>query len=171
MNSRVACLIFAAMLGACSDRQIASPEHATFDEESSTGPIVTFSNEDVEMNLAVQRAQREVAIFRERLLNPTASQQIGLKAKFGAGNEHEHMWVANPRVEGDGFQGVLANEPAYLQTPKLGDTVTVSVDEVSDWYVYDEGRLQGAYTLRVIRKRLDPENQKLFDESNGFVAE
>ena len=81
------------------------------------------------------------------------------------------MWISEPRVDGDGFAGILANEPGYLKTPKLGDAVRIDVRHVSDWYVHDDGKLQGAYTLRVIRKRLMDEDRKTFDEANGFIAE
>lgn len=171
MKPAVACLVIVATLCACSDRQTATSESATFDDESSTGPIVNFVDGDFEMNRAVSDAQRDVAAFREHLQNPTLTQRIGLKGQFGSGERTEHMWISNPRIARDGFAGILSNEPGYLSTPKLGDTVTIDVRHVSDWYVYDEGRLQGAYTLRVIRKRLLGEEQKMFDESNGFIAE
>lgn len=171
MKPAIALLVLVAALGGCSDAGVATPERATFDDDSSTGPIVNFGDSDVEMNRAVSNAQRDVAVFRERLRNPTPTQQIGLKGQFGEGDHTEHMWISNPRVEGDGFAGILANEPGYLSTPKLGDAVTIDVNHVSDWYVYDGGKLQGAYTLRVIRKRLEGEERKMFDESNGFIAE
>jgi len=164
-------LLVGALLGGCSNSDVSTPERATFDSESSTGPIATFADEDVEMNLAVRAAQRDVAVFRERLLHPTPTQRIGLKGQFGEGDHVEHMWISNPRVEGDGFSGILANEPGYLRTPKLGDPVTIDVRHVSDWYVHDDGKLQGAFTLRVMRKRLTEEDRKIFDEANGFVAE
>jgi uncharacterized protein YegJ (DUF2314 family) len=171
MKQTIALIVIVTALGGCSDSRVATPERATFNDESSTGPIVTFPDADFEMNRAVSDAQRDVAVFRERLRNPTPTQRIGLKGQFEEGDQTEHMWISNPRVEGDGFAGILANEPGYLSTPKLGDAVTIDVTHVSDWYVYDDGKLQGAYTLRVIRKRLEGEELKMFDEANGFIAE
>lgn len=171
MKHTIALLFAIATLGACSDSSVSTSDRTAFNDESSTGPIVNFADEDAEMNSAVREAQRTVDVFRERLKNPTPTQQIGLKGQFGEGQHTEHMWISDPRVEGDGFAGTLANEPGYLTTPKLGDAVKIDVDHVSDWYVYDDGRLQGAYTLRVIRQRLQGEERKMFDEANGFVAE
>ena len=159
--------LFMALCG-CSG---GSDPDKSFEEGSSTGPVVNFETADREMNEAMAAARRDIAIFRERLVSPTATQQLGLKARFGQGDDAEHMWIGSPRVEGDGFAGTLANQPVQLSTPRLGDPVTITVDQVSDWYVFDEGKVQGGYTLRVIRRQLSAEEQQAFDESMGFVIE
>jgi uncharacterized protein YegJ (DUF2314 family) len=38
-------------------------------------------------------------------------------------------------VEGDRAEGELINEPLHLVTPKKGDVIWVSKDQVSDWTV------------------------------------
>jgi uncharacterized protein YegJ (DUF2314 family) len=170
MSKKVLCVALLASLAACGGGD-AGKSNRTFDDSTSTGPIVNFEESDREMNDAMAAARRDIAIFRDRLANPTPTQQIGLKGGFGSGDDREHMWIDSPRIDGDGFAGTLANEPVYLSTPKHGDAVKIGVDEVSDWYVYDEGKVQGAYTLRIIRRQLGTEARKAFDESMGFALE
>jgi uncharacterized protein YegJ (DUF2314 family) len=92
-----------------------------------------------------------------------------IKAKFpyGSSGAAEHMWIGDLAYSGDLFQGTLENDPVYVQDVKLGDRVTVKVEDISDWMIIDDNRMLGGFTLHVIRNRMSEEERKQFDANFG----
>jgi uncharacterized protein YegJ (DUF2314 family) len=50
---------------------------------------------------------------------------------------------------------------------KVGDTVQISNDNISDWMYVDGIKLRGGYTIRLLRKRMTETERKQFDAENG----
>jgi len=88
--------------------------------------------------------------------NDIDAQNFGLKAAFnGIDNYVEHTWVDTVRIlPNKGFSGRLANKPNYLKNLKLGDKVTFTYSQISDWNVLRDDKGYGYYTIRVMLDRL-----------------
>jgi uncharacterized protein YegJ (DUF2314 family) len=44
----------------------------------------------------------------------------------------------------------------------------IDANEIYDWMIVDDGKLVGGYSLRVIRAKMGPEQQRKFDESAWY---
>jgi uncharacterized protein YegJ (DUF2314 family) len=132
--------------------------------------IATVTGTDAEMNAAIAWAQRTLPEFERRLASPPAAQSyIGIKAAFDYGdNDAEHMWIKNIAVVEGGYEGTLVSAPQYVHSLEAGQQVFVRREQVSDWLAIDDGVLVAGYTMRVIRKRLSPEEQREFDAMVGY---
>lgn len=125
-------------------------------------PVTEFAGDDREMNAAMATAQDTLGLF---LGNVTDESGFGLpdasvKVAFPVDDPRmtdEIIWVGPFRWDGgDGFVGLLANEPHALGDLGLGDPVEFSAGMVRDWsLVALDGTLYGNYTTRVMIPRID----------------
>jgi uncharacterized protein YegJ (DUF2314 family) len=157
-----------AALIACSDRNNELVETKREGEPT----VYSVEAEDIEMNAAMAQARETISQFRERLTSPPATQTyLTLKVRLGSDDAVEHIWIETVELVGEKFKGVIANEPIHASTPALGQSITVSLDRVSDWMAIDSGKLVGGYTLRVLRDRMAPDQRAEFDASMGFTID
>jgi uncharacterized protein YegJ (DUF2314 family) len=150
MRSLVSGLAAVLFLSACEAPQTA--------DAPKSDQIEQYANDDARMNAAVAEARRTFPGFVQKLSAGELTDaypkiKVGLAAADGS---REHIWVAEPRVEGDRISGVLANEPAQLPGQHEGSPVTFTAEQVSDWSYERGGRMWGNYTTRVMLPRLDP---------------
>jgi len=54
---------------------------------------------------------------------------------------------------------------------KIGDTIEIRPNEISDWMYIDNGTLRGGSTIRVLRNRMSVEERTAFDAEYGVVIE
>lgn len=135
-------------------------------------PIVSVDENDAAMNGAIQRARQEVGTFIQALQNPRPNQStFAVKKEFTEGDTSEHMWIVSPTYDGSAFRGRLDNEPGELKNVKLGDAVTISPKEISDWMYVEDDKLVGGYTIRVLRDRLSADEKREHDASLPFKFE
>jgi uncharacterized protein YegJ (DUF2314 family) len=78
------------------------------------------------------------------------------------------MWLQEPRATGDKFEGILANDPAYLAGYRRGDRVSVARAQIVDWSYIENGALVGGYTLRVMFKRTPPAEREALQRELGY---
>ena len=140
---------------------------------NNNDPVVEVSDDDVTMNAAIQEAQQTLYFFIDNFQSPKLGQTyFGIKARFPySANSAEHMWISDLEYLGQEFDGILGSEPVYVMNLKLGDHVTVSIDNVSDWMIIENNKLIGGYTLRVLRDKMTPDEQKKFDEELGLIID
>ena len=160
-------LLSLSILGACSGK-----DEPQLIEREGEPLVASFSDDDAQMNAAMETARNTLAQFDERITNPPATQSgIALKVKFEEGEHVEHMWLDEVELSGDGYRGTIANEPVNLKEHVLGKSVTIRRDDVSDWMAIDDGVLVGGYTLRVHRNQLPADQRAEFDAGMGFRIE
>jgi len=124
------------------------------------------------MNAAIQQAQDTLPLFIAALQSPTPTQPFFLiktRFPFGSENEVEHMWVSDISYNGTQFEGVLANEPIFVQGIHLSDHVVVRIENVSDWMIIDNGRLLGGFTIYVLRSRMTDSEREQFDNDSEYI--
>lgn len=122
----------------------------------------------------MERAMAKARETRQQFIDALAAPQTGwrgftVKKGFDTPDGgHEHIWIADVRWDGQVFHGVVNNEPVDTTAVKLGDAVTVTPEELSDWMYIDGNRVVGGYTLRVLHYQSPPEEQREFLEQTGL---
>ena len=123
---------------------------------SDKDQIAAVGPENERMNSAMAAARDSLDAFRGALNAPSPqAQNFTVKKGFPIGDDPEaleHMWISDVRADGQNFVGTLDNAPAGDVGVSLGDEVTITPDEVSDWMYFvisDNGppRLVGGYTM------------------------
>jgi uncharacterized protein YegJ (DUF2314 family) len=120
-------------------------------------PLLSFAEDDPLMNAAIADAKETLPLFLANALNsdgtsiPDALLKVGLPTVNGT-NTLEHIWLMPfAQLTDTEFTGVLANEPVELGDLRIGDSVKVTIDQVSDWSLTSpKGLYWGNYTTRVM---------------------
>ena len=144
--------------------------------------VFMFGGDDPEMLAASEKARatfkyfwRELAWERRRII--PALDLACVKAAFTDGTpaegaasdvEVEHMWVENVDFDGEAVSGNLLNSPNWLKSVQAGDDVRVPLDEVTDWMYVIGGEVYGAYTVNLLRARMDKRERKEHDKAWGL---
>ncbi|MEJ2884298.1 YegJ family protein [Pedobacter sp. GR22-6] len=135
--------------------------------------IAQISGDDVAMNNAILTARKTITQF-DSVLNSvnTSIDGVALKARFDTPTgDGEHIWLTDVKKIKGQYSGVIGNLPNSTQEVKIGDTVSISNDRISDWMYLQNGKLKGGFTIRVLRDQLSTEEKKAFDEENGIIVE
>lgn len=138
--------------------------------------------DDPEMQRAYEQAResfryfwREIAWDQRRIVR--ALDFAAVKAPFtddappsGSGDapEVEHMWLSDVDFDGELVTGVLGNDPHWLTSVKAGDAVRIPLDRISDWMYVMEGVAYGAFTVNLLRSRMDSAERREHDEAWGL---
>lgn len=126
---------------------------------------VHVTDDHKEMAEAVQKARKTMDKFIAALRSPQSSQsRFSVKKPFIEGNKVEHLWVNEVSFDGRRFHGKVDNEPVDIKGVKLGDEVTVSPEEISDWMFVQNDQLIGGYTIQAMSCHLSPAEKKQFEE-------
>jgi uncharacterized protein YegJ (DUF2314 family) len=64
----------------------------------------------------------------------------------------EHIWLQVDKFAKDKFVGRLANQPFNGTQYRMGDTMTVAIDDVEDWMVRTPDAIYGGYVVRFTMK-------------------
>jgi uncharacterized protein YegJ (DUF2314 family) len=137
-----------------------------------SGNVESVKSNDAEMNAAIQQAKDSFPLFIEAFQSPKPTQSyFGVKVRFPFGNNEngEHIWVSQLTFNDNQFTGVVGNEPLYVKDIKLGDTVIINNDAVSDWMIIDDGKLLGGFTIYVLRNSMTENERKQFESEIGFI--
>ncbi len=123
------------------------------DDGSPAQSVVSVADDDPEMVAAIATAKETLSFFEE---NWETMKSDGYSLKFALPTTDdglEHIWFSPTKIQGDKITGECANDPAKIPGLKIGDTRTVSRDDVSDWMIVVENKCYGGYTIRVLAKR------------------
>jgi uncharacterized protein YegJ (DUF2314 family) len=150
--------------------------------ESQPSKVFMFDDSDPEMQRAYEKARatfryfwREVAWERRRIVPGLGLACV--KAPFSDGvrdtptqgdPEVEQMWLGEVDFDGQFVSGVLLNAPNWLKTVKAGDPARIPLDEISDWMYAVNGEVYGAYTVNLMRSRMDQRERKEHDTAWGL---
>jgi uncharacterized protein YegJ (DUF2314 family) len=118
-------------------------------------PLINYQREDREMNAAIAQAGRTLPQFLKALRDGSAA-GFFVKAPIPHAGGREHIWVRNVREDGDEFVGEIDNNPVHLTNVRKGSPWRIKQSEISDWYFVRDGLMHGAWTLRVMVKRMSP---------------
>ncbi len=168
MRYTISAFLFFITLTACQNTATQQEPAATVDGQN----VYTTSGDDKEMNAAMQTARNTLDQFDKALESHNYdTNSIALKVKFDAPGGDEYLWLAYVVKENGAYSGKVANMPERTQKVKLGQTVIVKPQEISDWKYSEKGILRGGYTIRVIRNRMTKEERAKLDAELPFKIE
>lgn len=149
--------------------------------DSQKSPVFLYDGDDPEMQRAHEDARasfryfwRELAWERRRIV--PALDMAAVKAPFfdDASSrpkdqpEAEHMWLSEIDFDGQFVSGVLLNEPNWVKGVKAGDSARIPLNEISDWMYVIAGEVFGAYTVNLLRSRMNRQERREHDEAWGL---
>ena len=120
----------------------------------------------------MDKARSTVNSFIAALTSPKPGQsEFAVKMAFTDRDKTEIMWIAPVSYDGKMFRGTVSNEPQSVFTVQMGQSVTVEPSGIADWMYLEDGKMVGAYTLRVLRDTLSPGERADFDRKFQFIDE
>ena len=135
---------------------------------------------DVEMSRAYALASRSISTFLEKVKEGGAPKYMA-KLSFRDPDYFERMGVDKTiylwlddvvyHAEEKIFSGVFFELPASLEKwHQVGERLGFEAEDVFDWMINDDGVVDGGFTIRVRRSRLQTEVEKLkYDEYVGIA--
>ncbi|MDQ0591769.1 uncharacterized protein YegJ (DUF2314 family) [Chryseobacterium ginsenosidimutans] len=141
-------------------------------EREGEPDVLYVENADNEMNSAIAKAKETFPEFEKAFQeNNPNFENFTIKQKFetsdGGG---EHIWIGDLKFKDGQYSGVVQNEPVDVKQIKLGDSIKVSLADISDWMYIDKKVVKGGYTVKVLRKQMSQEERSAMD-GEGLIYE
>jgi uncharacterized protein YegJ (DUF2314 family) len=115
-------------------------------------------------------AQESIEQFRAMLPSDgTPRPDALIKTKLVDGDNSAFMWLNNTANEGDNFTAELFEVPDTLPNFTIGVRHVVTLEELMDWMVNENGRLTGGFSLRYNRARMSDADKLDFDQHIGVT--
>ena len=166
MKVYISILLILLGLVCCNNNQ------TTKTEREGKPTIYSVTGSDTEMNEAIKTANQTLDKFNAALNSSNPDfKYFALKTRFKTPNGGEHIWVNNITIRDKKYFGVIDNWPESTTDVKIGDTIQIVNDNISDWMYVDNQKLRGGCTIRLLRKRMTESERKQFDVENGLIIE
>lgn len=125
-----------------------------YEYEEGREDIVGVSDEDEEMNAAMEKARKTLPEFVKEIQKRDDKNKLYMiKVLISEGEHGEHVWLVPVKWMDPGLVGILASEPAKIKKVKKGDVIRPLPSEISDWVIMNrDGTKQGGFTMDVIEK-------------------
>ncbi|QXU47461.1 DUF2314 domain-containing protein [Chryseobacterium sp. D764] len=132
-----------------------------------------LQGEDNEMNAAIGNAQKSLYKFKEAIESHNPDYfNFALKERFTTPDSGgEHIWISEVQYSDHKFYGIVDGNPISTTEVKLGDTIEINSQQITDWMYIDKNIVKGAYTTKVLRKRMSQKERKQMDKESGFIFE
>ncbi len=139
----LAAVLFTVMVGGTTSAQ--TPDR-----------VFRVDGKDEEMNAAMARARATIEPVLQKLEEGSVD-TFSVKVQVKDGEQVEYFWLNNIDFQDGIFTGTIDNDPEVVHNVKLGQKVTVKKGEIADWLYTKNGKMYGNYTLRVLLKKMPPE--------------
>lgn len=114
--------------------------------------VLCILDDAPEMADAIRTARGSVPSLAERIPALLESGAVvSIKMPFDVEGGTEHIWVSARSYRDGQFHGELDNVPVGSDGWAIGDKISIAPDEISDWMVFQDGRIYGAFTLHALR--------------------
>ncbi|WP_246523686.1 DUF2314 domain-containing protein [Gemmata palustris] len=118
---------------------------------------------------------REIAWERRRIIPALSLACVKMPFSDGAADpgtqdasQVEQMWVGEIDFDGRVVSGALLNSPNWLKTVQVGDAVRRPLNEITDWMYAINGDVYGAYTVNLMRSRMNSQERESHDGAWGL---
>ena len=130
---------------------------------------ITVSPTDSLMNDAKLEARKTWNIFYDTYNQKRKNQRdFSVKYPFKTPTGHEHIWLTHIKIRKGKITGKVNNHPELTDEVKFGEKVNINPLLISDWMFYEDGKLQGGYTILVSIEQLPPDQKRALKESLGL---
>lgn len=138
----------------------ALPMHALATEGKDK--VIFVEQEDPEMNAAISKARATLDEFWRQYDKPDPGvTDLVLKVRIpyepGKGAPYEHFWLSDIKRGTPTLSGKIANDPNFAKGVALGQHYAFSEADISDWSFQRNGKIVGNQTLRVLLKKMPPD--------------
>lgn len=139
-------------------------------EREGEPDVLYVESVDDEMNLAIAKAKETFPEFEKAFQeNNPNFENFTIKQKFKTSNGGgEHIWIGDLKFKNGKYFGVVQNVPVDVKQIKLGDSIEVSLPNMSDWMYYNKNFVRGGYTIKVLRKHMTDDEKKEMD-AEGLI--
>ena len=151
------------------------------DVMSDTHGRVSFTPaRDPEMEAASQRARESFRYYWREMTWEYRRFVTGLSAsaikvafvdppnELGESSPPEHLWLNNVQFDGVSLTATLMNAPSWVRSVEQGQRVQVPFQQLGDWMYAYSHRCYGAFTVNVIRSRMEASERVNHDKAWGF---
>jgi len=112
--------------------------------------------DDALMRAAEDEAKKTLPRFLNTLKEQKSpDHRFSVKVCFEEGEVSECMWLTDLIMEESSIRGAVANFPKRVKRPRFQQRVTITPDQIIDWMIEEDGRVQGAYTAQALQGRGD----------------
>lgn len=152
-------------------------------DNSGDSPVVLMQAGDPEIAEAEQKARdtfkyfwREMSWEQRRIVPGLGVAAIkaafwdgpGKDAPASADQAVEHMWISQVEFDGSRVKGALLNAPNQLSSVSQGDEVEIPFARVEDWMYSINDRVYGAFTVQIMRSRMEKGERRQHDRAWGL---
>jgi uncharacterized protein YegJ (DUF2314 family) len=130
----------------------------------------TVSDNDTAMNAAIAKAKATSAEFVQAFhAQKPGTTDFFVKRPYPTpAGSMEHMWIEVTGEINGVLQGQIANEAEETKEVKMGQKVSVKIEEISDWKYQDGKKLIGGYTIRYFFDKMSPKERETFLKESGY---
>jgi len=137
---------------------------------SAEGDNLVFApKDDAGLARATKQARQTLPQFLAVLGSVDGLSDIGFKYGVKSSDPDvptEFLWFDHVQYSGGKLEGQLANYPEWVDM-SYGDPITVDAQKIEDWKYAQNGVMHGAYSIRVFRDRMTPQQRRKFDAELG----
>ena len=120
--------------------------------------VVMVPSDDKAMAKAISRARETIDVYWAAANDPKGRKGFAVKVKISDKNGSEHFWLRAVKRTNTGFEGIIANTPVMVKKVKEGQLYAFKKPEISDWMFFENGKIIGGFTIRVMADRM-PKDQ------------
>lgn len=132
--------------------------------------VIDTAENDMEMEKARQKAMSSIQDYWIAKENCEDCHTFKIKVAFGAPNGAlEHMWVDSAQETDGMIVGILENEPRDVKALAIGDKVTFTNADISDWSYFKGQKAEGHFTTRVLLRRMPAEQKYYYADILGWT--
>jgi uncharacterized protein YegJ (DUF2314 family) len=135
--------------------------------------LFSVKADDSEMNAAIARARFNLPRFDSALASDNYDPGWNmLKVRFPTPRGgYEHIWLAGITSVNGGYKGIVTDTVYETTKVKKGDTVSIKSEDITDWMVGTDSLIHGAYTTRIILKRMTSGQRAQYDRHVKYRLE
>ena len=121
--------------------------------------------DDPDIERAILTAKGTLEQFVRRIESPSATQRYqAVKVKLSWGGFDEYVWIPVITFNNGKFAAAAGEYPGSPSLFVSDNLDGIGADQIYDWMIVDDGKLVGGYSIRAMRAKMDPEQQRKFDE-------
>ena len=121
---------------------------ATRTEQATTAPTLAPAV-DAAVDAALAKGKATLPQFVAALKNPQTNQKdFSVYAFLSDGDKIEYFYLDDTKLKSDSFEGTIGAQPKIIGNVKKGQTVTVPMENATDWQYVENSKLVGEHLMR-----------------------